>query len=175
MARTNMTERQRTNADFANNTQWLSLLTPAGQARARQNADQIVGALEALGVLLFKGRQMAASLVLSALSGEQVAPEQMPIELLLNPKQKAERSTPQSPQKWVDAATRAPQQIRRQQLMTGCAEWLVARSDLGQTHKGKLFDDAKKIFGVALTTRIFNEAFKAVFKRPRGRPRKNQR
>jgi hypothetical protein len=56
-------------------------------------------------------------------------------------------------------------------LLTQCIEWLRKRRKEGGGLKKGLRAEALKHFGAALKTRIFDQAYKVVFAKARGRPR----
>jgi len=57
-------------------------------------------------------------------------------------------------------------------LIDACVAWLQQRGREGESRRKVLFAQATTHFGAALTTRAFGEAYKIVFAKPRGRPRK---
>jgi len=57
-------------------------------------------------------------------------------------------------------------------LLDRCVAFLQQRGREGESRRKVLFTQALAHFGEALTTRTFGEAYKIVFAKPRGRPRK---
>jgi hypothetical protein len=53
-----------------------------------------------------------------------------------------------------------------------CIAWMRQRQAMGESRRKVLEGEAIKQFGTALTTRMFDTAYKAIFHKPRGRPRK---
>jgi hypothetical protein len=58
-------------------------------------------------------------------------------------------------------------------LIDRCVEWMQMRRQEGESRRKVLDTEAIKHFGSELTTRTFGEAYKKVFAKPRGRPRKD--
>jgi hypothetical protein len=57
-------------------------------------------------------------------------------------------------------------------LKARCVTWMQKRREDGETRKKALKGEAQKHFGTGLTTRIFDAAYKEVFAKARGRPKK---
>jgi len=58
-------------------------------------------------------------------------------------------------------------------LLDRCIKWMEQRSHEGESRRKVLQGEALAVFGQDLTTRVFDTGYKAVFSRPRGRPRNN--
>jgi hypothetical protein len=58
-------------------------------------------------------------------------------------------------------------------IIESCSLWLRQRPDAGESPKKVLIEEAREQFGNVLTTRDFDSAYKSVFNRRRGRPRRN--
>jgi hypothetical protein len=57
-------------------------------------------------------------------------------------------------------------------VLTRCSEWILQQAKAGESQKKVLIVKAQAQFGAALTTRVFDAAYKQVFNRSRGRPRR---
>jgi hypothetical protein len=58
-------------------------------------------------------------------------------------------------------------------VLRNCDEWMQRQAQAGNSLKKALLAQAQVQFGPALTTRIFDAAYKRVFNRGRGRPRRD--
>ncbi len=65
-----------------------------------------------------------------------------------------------------------PQTISDASLIARCVKWLLQRDPTGSIKRRNHLHDARSEFGVAMTTRLFSEAYKLAFGRRRGRPLK---
>ncbi len=57
------------------------------------------------------------------------------------------------------------------EMLDSCISFLLPRAAEGETRRKTLEKEAHEHFGSALHTRVFSAAYKAVFNKPRGRPR----
>jgi hypothetical protein len=64
-------------------------------------------------------------------------------------------------------------QARSAELIAGCSRFLRQRQAEGESYPKKLLiEEANQYFGFSIQSRIFNAAYKDVYKKARGRPRK---
>ena len=59
--------------------------------------------------------------------------------------------------------------------LSDCIAWMKQRKFEGISEKKALWRKASDVFGTALTTRMFENCYKAVFDRGRGRPLKSMK
>jgi hypothetical protein len=149
------------------------LVSPAGQVRAVKKLEQIMSGFAALGALQIKAHQLLSSIILGALSGEQIPLERAPYT-----REQWEKALPllvERDQAAKFQPARADTKIRQQSLqIEAIVRWMRLIDPQGERLRIALKDEARAIFGSQMTDRMFNAAYKAAFNRPRGRPRRTK-
>lgn len=149
-------------------------VTPDGE-RARR--DERAAELGRLLVTSFKERLIKEELIATALSPFNIDRARIPGERWpdLWPNF-IENRADGNDLKFTDVRISQPTNTQTQDtdFLDRCIEWLRKRSEDGESRRKILLAEAIEHFGNALKTRTFNAAYKKVFSRTRGRPRKSR-
>ena len=162
-------------ASTTKNTDQKPLLTPQAQARAERNLAPITTIFASIGLAHIGQAKLRHWLVETFVEG--VSGERVPIESILATTERFRSAKPneglqksETPQMLIGNR----KQTRDELVILQCAAWLRLTVPLGQAPKKSLSKKAREHFGSKLTDRNFNAAYKLVFNRLRGRPRREK-
>ena len=131
-----------------------AVLSIAGRTRVVKTMDSTIKLFSAIGAFKLQLDKVITAAGLSLLAGERIAANRVPT----------------TADEWDCLFPEFARKTSRE--MTELVQWMRDRATSGEERKKVLSSEAHIRFGPNLRTRVFDAAYRTVFQKKRGRPRK---